>query len=112
MEMGTHEHTESGDLELTRRDCLLAGCYLVICLVYAGVLIPLVQASVGGRMGPEAGEAARHLLARFMVLPVVVFMWRFRGLDPSGVVRVMFSIVTFLACLLIGDAILRFAPHL
>lgn len=112
MEMETHEHMESGDLALTRRDYLLGGCLLLGCLVYTGVLIPLIQASIGGRMGPEAGEASRHLLARFMVLPAVVLMWRFRGLDPSGVVRVLFGIVAFLACLLIGDAILRFVPHL
>ena len=85
---------------------------VVVAASIAGVLIPLVQASISGRMGSEAGEAARHLLARFMVLPAVVLLWRFRGLDPRGVIRVMFGIVAFCACLLLGDAILRFVPHL
>jgi uncharacterized membrane protein YhaH (DUF805 family) len=112
MEMGMHEYMEVESSKLTRRDYLLGGCFLLVCLVYAGVLIPLVQASVSGRMGVQAGEAARYLLARFMILPAVVVMWRIRGLDPRGVIRVLFGIVTVGACLLIGQAILQFVPHL
>jgi len=106
--MGAHEAMESGGSELTRRDLVLGGCLLLACLIYTGVLILLVEASIGARMGSAAGEAARHLLARFMVLPAVVLLWRF----PQRRGRVMFGIVTFCACFLIGDAVLRFVPHL